>query len=66
MVDGGVKGGVEVVEEVDHFEGRAIGADGSEPDDVGEVNGHLIEFLRRHLHSHLQLVRHRTNKCIIK
>ena len=48
VVDGGIEHGVEVVEEVDHFDGRAHRRDGCEADDVTEVDRDVREALRLH------------------
>ena len=62
VVDGGVKGRVEVVKQINHLKRSAVGADCCEPHDIREVDGDLIELLWGHLEAHLQLVCYGTNK----
>ena len=56
---GGVKHGVEVVEEGDDLHGRAHGGDGGEAHDVAEVDSHLLKRLRLHRLPAHQALRHR-------
>ena len=57
-VDDVVEVRVQVVQKVHDFDGRAVGADGREAHDVGEVDRHLVERLWLHRLSDLQLVRY--------
>lgn len=59
VADDGVKDGVEVVEEVHHLDGLAVGWDGGEAHDVAKVNGHAAEMLRFHDAAHFQSLGHR-------
>lgn len=45
VADDSVKDRVEIVEEVDHLDGFAVGWDGGEAHDVAEVNGHAVKML---------------------
>ena len=54
----GVKHSVEVVEQVDHLDGLAVGWDGGEADDVAEVNRHAFKMLWFDGPAHLQSLGH--------
>ena len=48
MPDDVIEHGVEVVEEVNDLEGRAVRWDDGEADDVWEVDAHFVEALGLH------------------
>ena len=54
----GIKDSVEVVEQIDHLDGLAVGWDGGEADDVAEVNRHTVKMLRFDGPAHLQSLGH--------
>ena len=58
IVDGGVKHGVEVIEEVHHLHGSGVCRDGGEAHDVGEVDCDVTERLSLHSVAQLQVLCH--------
>lgn len=55
-----VKQRVEVVEQVDYFDGVAEGGDGGKTHDVTEVDGHLVKILWLHCATSLESLCHRS------
>ena len=58
VVDGGVKHGVEVIEEVHHLHGSGVCRDGGEAHDVGEVDCDVTERLSLYSVAQLQVLCH--------
>lgn len=48
VLDDRVEGGVEIIEKVDDLEGRALGTQRGESDDVTEVDGDVVVRLGHH------------------
>lgn len=48
VLDDRVEGGVEIIEKVDDLQGRALGTEGGEADDVTEVDGDVVVRLGHH------------------
>ena len=55
---GGVEAGVQVVEEFNHLERRALGTQRGEADNIAEVYRHTVVSLRHHGLAQDQLARH--------
>lgn len=55
----GVEDRVEVIEQVDHLDGFAVGRDGGEADDVAEIKRHAVEMLGLDCAADLQSLSHR-------
>lgn len=62
MVDGGIKGRVEVIQQIYDLEGCGVGRDGGEAHDVREVDGDLLKFLWGDGHPQLKLISHRAGR----
>lgn len=58
MIDGGIKGSVEVVQEVHDLHGFAVGRYCCEADDVAEVDGNFFELFRGDGETGLEGLRH--------
>lgn len=60
ILDDGVEARVEVIEQINHLQGRALSWQTREAHDVAEVDRHLIVCLRDHALSENQLGRYRS------
>ena len=58
LLDDGVKGSVQLVQQVHDLHGRTAGREGGEADDVAEENGGAAEPFGLYRHSLLQAVSH--------
>lgn len=58
VADDSIKDRVEIIEEVDHLDGFAVGWDGGEAHDVAEINGHAVKVLRFDCAANLQSLGH--------
>lgn len=59
VADDSIKDCVEIVEEVDHLNGLAVGRDGGEAHNVAEVNGHAAKVLWFDYAANFQSLGHR-------